>query len=242
MVDNNISESFNACLIDARHKTIMSMLEDIRINAMSRIRERKNMCDSWFNEWSPKAMEMYEENKKYVVGCRVIWNGGTGYEIGEGEDKHTVLLDKRLCTCRKWELTGIPCMHAISAMYYSRMDPMSMISSWYHKSTYKKAYQHAILPVPGIKFFKPDAHAQIEPPPFEKRPGRPRKKRVRASNEPTPCGNKLSRKNYQQKCSICKIAGHNKSTCRDKTSQVNYNLKFLTIYYLDQILTYCLMI
>ncbi|KAH6770656.1 hypothetical protein C2S52_015459 [Perilla frutescens var. hirtella] len=143
------------------------------------------MCDSWFNEWSPAAMRMYPNNKNSVVGCKVFFNGSSGYEIGEGGDKHTVCLDKKICTCRAWELTGIPCMHAISAMYYSKIDPLSMISKWYHKSTYQKAYEHPILPVPGPKFFRIEEYAPIEPPPFYKMSGRPRKKRVGASNEPS---------------------------------------------------------
>ena len=45
-------------------------------------------------------MAILQDNKDIASSCQVIFNGDTGYEIGEGDDKHTVFLDKQLCTCR----------------------------------------------------------------------------------------------------------------------------------------------
>ena len=135
MVDSNIAECFNSWIIAARHKPIISMLEDIRLQAMNRIKDNKLAAEKWFNEWSPSCMEMFEDNKDSAAGCKVVFNGDVGYEIGEGADKHTVFLDKSLCTCRSWDLTGIPCAHAICAMYHSKINPMTVICKWYHKST-----------------------------------------------------------------------------------------------------------
>ncbi|XP_057795021.1 uncharacterized protein LOC131011251 [Salvia miltiorrhiza] len=195
------------------------MLEDIREMVMLRIKDRKNLCDRWIGEWSPAAMKTYLEAKEWAVGCRVLWNGEFGYEVGEGKDKHTVFLDKKFCTCRRWELTGIPCCHAIAAMCFSEIDPMSMILNWYHKSMYQKAYEYTIKPVPGVKFFKKELHAPIEPPPWEKMTGRPRKNRIRAQNEPSS-STRLSRKGQIQRCSICKDTGHKKTFCPTTLSQV----------------------
>ena len=50
MVDSNIAECFNSWILSARHKPIVSMLKDIRLQAMNRIRENKSMADKWFNE------------------------------------------------------------------------------------------------------------------------------------------------------------------------------------------------
>ncbi|CAH9125380.1 unnamed protein product, partial [Cuscuta epithymum] len=49
MVDNNITESFNSWILEARHKPIISMLEEIRTKAMIRIKENKKLSDKWFN-------------------------------------------------------------------------------------------------------------------------------------------------------------------------------------------------
>eukprot|EP00257_Ricinus_communis_P016400 XP_015574566.1 uncharacterized protein LOC107261236 [Ricinus communis] len=131
------------------------------------------MVDRWINEWSPACMALFQDNKENASGCRVVFNGQDGYEIGEGNNKHTVFLDRKLCTCRTWDLTGIPCQHAICALYHSKLDPFSYISHFYHKSTYLASYELPLLPVPSKRFMRYKEYQGIEPPPLTKMPGRP---------------------------------------------------------------------
>lgn len=138
-------ESFNSSILSARHKPIISMLEDLRTLAMIRIREMKHESDRWASDWSPYAMKLFQQAKEATIGYRVIWNGDAGYEIGEGEDKHIVLVDINLCTCREWELSGIPCCHVMAAFYYSKVDPETKISYWFRKFTYERCYERPIL-------------------------------------------------------------------------------------------------
>ena len=222
-VDNNFSESFNAWILTARFKPIISMLEDIRLQTMNRIKENKKAADRWFNEWSPACMNVFQDNKEIRLSSKVVFNGASGYEIGEGDDKHTVILDQQQCTCRAWELSGIPCSHSICALYHSKIDPMNMLAKWYHKSSYLATYQFPLLPVPGPKFMKFGNYEPIEPPPLPKLPGRPKVKRTRASNESQ--GNRhqeghLSRKGQAQECALCHKQGHNRKTCPNKANQV----------------------
>jgi transposase-like protein len=46
-VDNNVSESFNSWIIDARFKPIIAMLEDIRIMVTRRIQENWSNGERW---------------------------------------------------------------------------------------------------------------------------------------------------------------------------------------------------
>ncbi|XP_075076410.1 uncharacterized protein LOC142163059 [Nicotiana tabacum] len=57
--------------------------------------------------------------------CFVNSNGKFGYEVREEGDTHTINMAMKRCTCRGWDLTGIPCPHAIKAIQYKKMDPMS---------------------------------------------------------------------------------------------------------------------
>ena len=156
MVDNNIAESFNAWIKDARFKPIVGMLDDIRLQVMNRIAENRVQTSKWVNDWSPTCMEPFQDYKEKALGCEVVFNGDVGFEIGDGEDKHTVFLDKKLCTYRVWELTGIPCSHAICALGYLKVDPISSISEWYHKEKFQAAYQHLLQPIGGKKFMRCD--------------------------------------------------------------------------------------
>lgn len=82
------------------------MLEDIRTQVMGRIRDNKILANKLFTDWSPSCVKIYQNNKENSVGCKAIFNGDDGFEIGEGEDKHTVHIDRQLCTCRAWDLMG----------------------------------------------------------------------------------------------------------------------------------------
>ncbi|MBA0693050.1 hypothetical protein Goari_010563 [Gossypium aridum] len=47
IVDNNICEAFNFSIIEARYKSIITMLEEIRVRLMTRIFEKRKFCKSW---------------------------------------------------------------------------------------------------------------------------------------------------------------------------------------------------
>lgn len=197
---------------------------------MNRIKEHKKATEKWSSDWSPRSMEMLQDNKEAAFGCKVIFNGADGYEIGEGNDKHTVHLEKHLCTCRAWDITGIPCAHALCALHHAKIDPMTKMSKWYHKTTYMDSYHHPIQPVPGKKFMKINEYKPIEPPPLTKLAGRPRKKRIRASTEPNNNdGTRLSRRGQIQTCRICYQSGHNRTTCPNRGNQVILST-LLTLY------------
>ena len=100
---------------------------------------------------------------------------------------------------------------------------MSVISKWYHKTTYLATYQQPLLPVPGPRFYNMNAFRPIEPPPLPKLPGRPKTKRVRASNEKNSSGQregKLSKKGMKQVCDLYQKEGHNITTCPNRGNHV----------------------
>ena len=161
-----------------------------------------HVAEKWFNEWRPSSMAMYHDNRDNIAGCLVVFNGDVGYEVGEGVDKHTVFLDKHLCTCRSWELIGIPYAHAICALSHAKVNPFYVMSDWYHKDKFTATYKTPMQPVPGTLFMKCAEYEAIEPPPVVKLVGRPRRKRVRAPEE-LRSTTKLSKKGTKQKCTKC---------------------------------------
>ena len=53
---------------------------------------------------------------------------------------HTIDLDKKTCTSRAWDISGIPRQHAICAVVHNKQEPMDQISSFYHIDMYGVAY------------------------------------------------------------------------------------------------------
>nr|KAJ0201224.1 hypothetical protein LSAT_V11C600322550 [Lactuca sativa] len=79
-----------------------------------------NMCEV-FNGKIEKGRD------KPIIGCLEYireWNGGDKYQVtGALQDQHVVDVRNKTCTCRKWELIGIPCRHAIATLNEMSNDP-----------------------------------------------------------------------------------------------------------------------
>ena len=88
------------------------------------------------------------------MGCQVLFNGDTSYEIQEGDDTHThtVDLDKNTCTCRAWDISSIPCQHVICALVHNKQESVDQISNLYHIDMYRVAYQFKTIPLIRKKF------------------------------------------------------------------------------------------
>ncbi|KAK8604369.1 hypothetical protein V6N13_099313 [Hibiscus sabdariffa] len=138
VVDNNMAEAFNAWILDARYKSIISLLEDIRVMVMSRLHVKRTWASKWRTNISPKALEKLEYNMEQSTHCRLVWNGDGGFEVQHGEDQHIVDMKQLKCTCKAWELSGIPCCHAICAIYQENKRPEDYVSNWYNKKSRPK--------------------------------------------------------------------------------------------------------
>ncbi|KAL4319548.1 hypothetical protein GQ457_18G007380 [Hibiscus cannabinus] len=200
-VDNNIAEAFNARLIGARHMSIISMFEEIRHYVMERTVKNKNSCMKWKNQICPKICAKVEEHRELSAFCHVSWNGADGYEVVSNRDTFVVDLKEKKCTCRYWDLTGIPCKHAICVILFKKDRVEEYINDFYKKDMYEKCYNFVIPPLAGEKFWPATNMGDIEPPLPRKLPGRPKKKRVPEEGECS--GTSLSRKGRKMRCQLC---------------------------------------
>ncbi|XP_060191985.1 uncharacterized protein LOC132621661 [Lycium barbarum] len=207
-----MSESFNAWILSARHKTIVSMLEEIRIKVMNRIAKMRAFSETWVDGISPMALKVFNANVEKSMNCTLHWNGDCGFEIKEGLGTHIVQLAREYCSCRSWQLKGIPCAHAIAAMHYRRIDPSENIVHWYRQETYLRAYSHFIQPVPSMIMWPDSTNPKIEPPEVKKMPGRPRRCRRKEIGEVRRAG-KLTKRGIAMTCPGCKSSTHNIRSC-----------------------------
>ncbi|XP_070025425.1 uncharacterized protein [Nicotiana sylvestris] len=211
-VENNMSETFNSWILSARHKSFITMLEEIRVKVMERMTTMREFATRWISDVSPMAMGYIEEQSQYAVKHEFKWNGDTGYEIQHGVYKHIVDFSNITCTCRSWQLKGIPCSHPISAMFFKRFEPADYVTHWYKKKTYLKAFSCYIQPVTNMEMWPSTQNPTVEPPVITKMPGRPKKNRKRAQDEPKKKFGKRSRKGTPMKCSNCKTKGQGSGT------------------------------
>ena len=139
------------------------------------------------------------------------WNGDDGCEITniyDPDNRHVVDIKKRKCTCREWDLNGIPCQYTIYAIYSEKGDPEKLVDEWYLEDSYSKAYSSMLKPVKGKHLWKETGLEAIHPPQHRKMPSRPKTARRKDPNEAKKVG-KLSRRGRVMTCRFCKAAGHN---------------------------------
>ncbi|KAL6544076.1 hypothetical protein OROGR_010573 [Orobanche gracilis] len=214
MLLNNISETFNSYIKDARDKPIITMLEMIRRQLMKRFHAKRDGMLSCKFSICPKIHEKLEASKKDAMNCIVYVGGNRTFEVSHCTDGNKVVnLIERTCTCMKWQMTGIPCSHSVAAIFDERGKPQDYVDQIFSKGTFLKTYYWHIHPVPDKEDWPECNYDDILPPNVKIAPGRPKKKRIREEGEPSNTY-KISRKGTKIKCGNCKNEGHNAKTCK----------------------------
>lgn len=74
----------------------------------------------------------------YAGNCVFAWYGGSTYSVTTSDGGYELVLDliKRTCTCRKLDLTGIPCYHACACIAFKNEPWEGYISDCYKRETY----------------------------------------------------------------------------------------------------------
>ncbi|XP_059287011.1 uncharacterized protein LOC132040395 [Lycium ferocissimum] len=190
-VDNNMSECFNSWILAARHKTIITMLEEIRVKMMTRIGSLREFVNTWRSNYSPMSIKVLEENIVRSMECNIDFNGVAGFEVREGLLVHTVDLGRRYCSCRAWQLKGIPCAHALAAISHKQYDPLDYMHSCYNKETYMRTYATVLEPLTNMEMWPISSNPTVAPLEYKTMPGRPAKVRRKEAHEIRKSGNCL---------------------------------------------------
>ncbi|KAI3454753.1 hypothetical protein Pfo_011416 [Paulownia fortunei] len=192
MISNNISESFNQYIKDARDKPTITMMEMIRQQLMTR----------------------FQENKELANNMSVRLAGNLIFEVYVGIRSFIVNMKRSHCSCKKFDLTGIPCLHACAAIMHDRRRVEEFVHRYYWKETYMKSYEHMIYPIPDRLNWDEVDGELFNPPKVRKAPGRPKKTSKRAPDEPKNTSS-IRRLGKRIKRSNCDEFGHNKLSCKN---------------------------
>jgi len=128
---------------------------------------------------TPKALAIIEKRKRSLKWCHPYPNGRGIYEVDHGRNKYVVRVrDCVSCTCRAYDVSGIPYCHIMSAMYAVFKDTKlseTVVSDWYSIEKWKLCYSSLIFPVNGMELWDKHYDVVVMPPPDIIMPGRPKK-------------------------------------------------------------------
>ncbi|KAK8701953.1 hypothetical protein V6N13_020328 [Hibiscus sabdariffa] len=215
MLLNNLCENFNKMILKSRDKSILTMIEMIRCKIMTRIAAKKETVEKIIGTLCPKIQKKLDKILEQSIRCWPRNACGQKWEVSAGfEDQHVVDLEAQTCTCRKWDLTGIPCIHVASVILHGAR-PKDFVNPCYRKETQLKIYSHMIKPLRGPKqwsHYQTDGH--ILSPVIRRPVGRPQTKRRKEPDEPLKETGRLTKLEVKMTCSKCGSKGHNKRSCR----------------------------
>ncbi|GJX34602.1 transposase, MuDR, MULE transposase domain protein, partial [Tanacetum coccineum] len=129
------------------------------------------------------------------------------FQVFKKLEVHQVALVAFQCSCRKWQLSGLPCGHVCVVCRVSGLTNYNLWAKpWFKKTTLKSTYQEMVYPLKDPKKWQaPNDLQLVLPPVMIKRPaGRPKnKKRILSTNESATIPS----------CTRCGMEGHNRNGC-----------------------------
>ncbi|CAN1128899.1 hypothetical protein LINPERPRIM_LOCUS17121 [Linum perenne] len=140
------------------------------------------------------------------------------YEVRHKERSFVVDLGSNTCACGLWQLSGLPCEHALSCISHNKESLATYVDHCYCKETYSMAYYYTIKPLNDPGMWEPSNGPELKAPdlPLPKRGVKQKKRKLEASEMVTTKKDKggntykqVRRLGQVQHCSLCK-EGHNK--------------------------------
>ncbi|GKV29052.1 hypothetical protein SLEP1_g38024 [Rubroshorea leprosula] len=205
---SNFGELFYSWASDAHDLPITQMVDAIREKIMELVYTRRAESGQWLTRLTPSMEEKLEKESLKVRSLQVMLTSGNTFEV-RGESIEVVDMDRWDCSCKDWQLTGLPCSHAIAVISCTGRSPYDYCARYFTTESYRLTYSESINPLPDVDRPRQKDSSQVvvtvTPPPTRRPPGRPTKKK----------SGSLEIIKRQLQCSRCKGLGHNKSTCKE---------------------------
>ncbi|XP_059444567.1 uncharacterized protein LOC132176385 [Corylus avellana] len=208
LMTSNYGQQFYSWVSEAHELPITQMIDVLRGKMMESIYTRRVDSSQWTTKITPSKEERLHKETSIARSLQVLLSHGSTFEV-RGESVDIVDIDNWDCSCKEWQLTGLPCCHAIAVFECIGRSPYDYCSRYFTAESYRLTYAESIHPVPNVDRPVQGESAEVvvtvTPPPTKRPPGRPKMKQAES----------IDIIKRQLQCSKCKGLGHNKKTCKD---------------------------
>ncbi|KAJ9545468.1 hypothetical protein OSB04_025175 [Centaurea solstitialis] len=208
-ITNNISETFNSWIGELRYQPVLDLLDAIREKIMKRFDKKRRVVKNWNGSLVPIARNYLNSISKNLGEYEVCRSSNTQAEVKCKGRRWEVSLDERKCSCRVWQVKGLPCVHVAAFIAFIRDDWEKYVDPYFSIEKYKEAYALEIAPMPSKDQWMEKDGEKIYPPIIRRPAGRPKKNRIKPSDE----------SKRRHKCPRCGKFGHREKTCKNPASQ-----------------------
>ncbi|KAI3975614.1 hypothetical protein MKX01_017527, partial [Papaver californicum] len=216
-ITSNFCEAFNAWILELRSMPITKLLQKFHLLMMRIFFDReqvgKKMVDGGV---VPRVTTIIQKHLYFSheftkqASTEFVWA-----VLDTKKDISWVVdLLEHTCSCNGWQVSGIPCVHAICASLYFRTRNFDQYVHPYMKvDNYRALYVPSIRPIPDIALWDKSITQIVNPPKVCRPTGRPRSQRRRDRDEA------LGRNSKQYMCGKCYGFGHNRKTCKGASAE-----------------------
>ncbi|KAH0655594.1 hypothetical protein KY285_030476 [Solanum tuberosum] len=181
MMTSNIVECINGCLVEARQLSILEFLEEVRILFGSWHCKNREIASYTKDTLGRKFEEILILNASECSKMKVVPSSEFIFSVYEAGRRYIVCLERKECTCGRFQLDEIPCAHAIVVLKDKNVTDMHPYCSDYYKpDTLAKTYEVPMVPMPDKEDWSVPSNVVDEtvwPPRYKRLAGRPRKRR-----------------------------------------------------------------
>ncbi|KAM3321692.1 hypothetical protein P3S67_002843 [Capsicum chacoense] len=205
---SNFGQPFYDWVAEVNELPITQMVDVLRGKIMELIYTRRVESSQWVTTLTPLMEQKLQSETSRARSLHLLPSYGSRYEV-RGESVELVDTDPWDCSCREWQINGLPCCHAIAVSESLGRSPYEHCSPYFSTESYHATYAESINPIPHLEKpikGEPDMEHTVivvTPPPTKRPPGRPKMKKV----------DTFDIVKRQMQCSKCKGLGHNKKTC-----------------------------
>src|SRR5437588_2187687 len=142
LVEINIYESFNKYIRQAMEKPVITMLEMIRKMLMRRLQNKRESMEGYSDLLCPKLKKKLANIDSISKYCTLDYAGANKWEVSYHESTFVVDIGKQTCGCRQWDVSGLPCMHAMSAINQNNLKKEDLVHPYLLKELQEKLCLH----------------------------------------------------------------------------------------------------
>ncbi|GJZ12982.1 putative transcription factor WRKY family protein [Tanacetum coccineum] len=194
---------------------IVQLMENIRHQLSTWFENRQNMGMIWNSIVVPSAEKRILEAVADARCYQVLRANEVEFEVVSTERTNIVDIRSRVCSCKRWQIYGLPCAHAAAALISSGKNAHVFADHCFKVESYRETYSQMIYPVPDRSLWNTvgdggegagvNGDMVIRPPKTRRPPGRPKKKVLRVESFKRP-------KRIVQ-CGHCHMLGHSRKKC-----------------------------
>ncbi|WJX52390.1 hypothetical protein P8452_38506 [Trifolium repens] len=124
------------------------VIERIHGNLITQFDDRRLKSSSWYSVLTPSAERRMVEAINHASTYQVLRSDEVEFEVISADRSNIVNIGSRSCSCRDWQLYGIPCSHAVAALISCRKDVYAYTAKCFTVASYRDTYAEELHPVP----------------------------------------------------------------------------------------------